>query len=157
MRLVLATLLLMIGAGRALFLVRVSGHSMSPTFGPGDLLLVMRLPRARDNFVRRGAVVVVAPPAFPSRLHLKRVIAVAGDTLPASSAVTMRVIPDGHIYVQGDGAHATQCGGTPLDSRMYGPCPLGAIRGLVVLRVHRAALARGNPQVHGDRPIPPAA
>ncbi len=98
--------------GRVLRRVEVTGASMSPTFVPGDRLVVLSRPfgiRARPV---PGDVVAVADPRDPRRTLVKRVAAV--------DAVT------GALDVRGDDP------GASTDSRDFGPVDAAAVVGRVV-------------------------
>jgi len=92
--------------------VEVHGSSMSPTFEPGDRLLLVR----RFRPLRDGDLVALADPRGGGRRLVKRVVGVdaagvevAGDNLEAST-----------------------------DSRAFGRVPVGSVRHLVVRRYARA-------------------
>jgi nickel-type superoxide dismutase maturation protease len=90
-------------------LVAVRGHSMEPALWAGDRLLTVP---ARPAWIRPGRVVVVADPADPDHLVVKRV----------ASAERGRVV------VLGDHPPAS------TDSRQWGPVPLGSVRRIVLRR-----------------------
>lgn len=119
-----------VGAGAALvarwalLVVRIEGVSMEPTFRSGDAVLALRAPVG--TAVKRGDVVVCRLPdelPGPTGFLVKRVTATAGDRVDGSD-----VVPDGHIFVQGDGVRS-------YDSRAFGPLPLEAVRGRVIARL----------------------
>ncbi|EXG82802.1 S26 family signal peptidase [Cryptosporangium arvum] len=122
---------------RGFVVVAVSGESMLPTFRPGDRVLVRRRPLHR---VRRGQVVVLAPPAELRALPgnppwlIKRAVALPGDPLPAGVGTPAGHrgdrVPPGRFVVLGDNA------GHSYDSRRAGAFPAGSLLG-VVLRVVR--------------------
>ncbi|WP_052664992.1 nickel-type superoxide dismutase maturation protease [Nitriliruptor alkaliphilus] len=89
--------------------VEVRGASMEPTLWPGDRLLTVP---ARRRWLRTGRVVVVADPADPTHLVVKRI------------ARTER----GLVEVLGDQPAAS------TDSRHWGPLPVTAIRRVVIRR-----------------------
>lgn len=89
--------------------VQVRGSSMEPTLQPGDrLLTVPAIPRA----LRAGRVVVVADPADPGHLVVKRL----ADVDCAS------------VEVRGDAPERS------TDSRTWGRLPRAAVRRIVVAR-----------------------
>ena len=111
------------GIRSALFVVRVDGPSMLPTFRSGDAVLALRR-RLRPR-VRRGDIVVCRLPAGvpgPDALLIKRVTAVGGDDEPAG------VVPAGVVFVRGDGPGS-------YDSRQFGPIPLDHVVGHVLARL----------------------
>lgn len=98
---------------RRLVLVTVNGSSMEPTLLPGDRVLVRRRPLSR---VRRGDVVVIEPPGTSvGGWHIKRVLALPGDPVPAGipTPVGVRRVPPDALVVLGDGAISS-------DSRQQG-------------------------------------
>ncbi len=100
--------------------VTVRGESMTPTYRPGDRLLVRRTRK-----VRRGECVVFAEApeqalALTAGWIVKRVVAVPGDDLPA-----------GQLAVRGDNPERS------FDSRHFGPITTDRVLG-VVLRPMRA-------------------
>lgn len=133
-----------VGAARKLLLlVTVEGTSMTPTFPPGQRLLVLRTPVAR---VRTGAAVVFRlPPADPPvreggarpPLIVKRLAAGSGDPVPPAvrNAVGPRAgarVPRGSVVLLGDDP------ATSTDSRVWGYVARRRITGVVVARLrHR--------------------
>ena len=94
--------------------VVVEGRSMLPTLQPGDRLVVVRHRQPRP-----GDVVAVRDPRRPSRLLVKRAVAVAA----------------GRFDVRGDDpAQST-------DSRMFGPVGPDDLVGIVVRRYGPASRA----------------
>ncbi len=132
-------------------LMRVEGRSMSPTYPPGSVVLVLRPPLHALAYPGRGwrpgDVVVVAPPG--GGLSLKRVAAVGpgtvamargellvdGDPVPApqpgqegASNVVPTALASGELWLLGDDRRPL----ASRDSRDYGPLPAAAVRGRVV-------------------------
>ncbi|MEW6523434.1 MAG: signal peptidase I [Bacillota bacterium] len=121
----------------------VQGSSMEPTLLNSERLLVNKITfRLREP--QRGDIIVFRYPRSPDRDYIKRVIAVAGETVEiklgrvyvdgrvlsepyllrsgtANFPVTM--VPDGHVFVLGDNR------GNSDDSRAFGPVPLELIKG----------------------------
>jgi nickel-type superoxide dismutase maturation protease len=97
--------------------VAVEGRSMEPELLPGDYLVAVR---ARS--VRRGALVVVDHPERPGFDVVKRVTAVAGDTVGGTT------LSPGQVWVQGDNRSASS------DSRSFGPVGPENVKGVVRLR-----------------------
>lgn len=134
---VAAAVLAVGGARRLLLVVTVEGTSMTPTYPPGQRLLVLRTPVAR---VRRGAAVVfrlaadgqggaARPP-----LIVKRLAAGAGDPVPPAvrEAVGTRDggrVPRGSVVLLGDDP------ATSTDSRAWGYVARHRISGVVVARL----------------------
>ena len=116
--------------------VVVRGVSMVPTYTPGDELL---LDRRASGGPRPGVVVVIrmrhdgpgeitAPGvAADEQLFLKRVIAVAGDPVPAD-VPGEGPVPPGHLVLRGDGPHS-------LDSRVWGCVPADRVVGVVLRKL----------------------
>lgn len=128
---------------------KVEGESMEPTLYTEERLLVnkfiyyFRTPRA-------GEVIVLQDPGKPQRELIKRVVAVAGETVEVRKGIlyvngepivedyknTTYVshaesgpveIPAGHIYVMGDNR------GRSFDSRAIGPIALDKVDGKAFL------------------------
>jgi signal peptidase I len=115
---------------RRLLLVTVEGTSMTPTYSPGDRLLVRRVAFAA---LRRGDAVVLRPPgAVPPgdpRYLVKRAAALPGDPVPAGVPADGPVVPAGRLAVLGDNAPGS------ADSRAMGLLPAGSVVGVVVRRM----------------------
>ena len=127
-----------------LIVITVRGESMEPALGPGDRVLAMR--PIWPIRVQKGQIVLfrqalydeeVGDPALS--LHIKRVVALAGETYCSSPSplgynehVTREGqssiwhIPQNHIFVCGDNLEQS------VDSRSWGPLPLRHLRGIVV-------------------------
>lgn len=112
---------------------------MGPSLRHGDHILALRWPQSSlvrriisRALLRRGTVVIVCPPLFGGRTHIKRIGGLAGDVRRWAGAPHGQVVPPGHIFLVGD--HPGGVGFT-LDSRSYGPCPESAVFGSVVSRV----------------------
>ncbi|KAL6528615.1 hypothetical protein OROMI_029260 [Orobanche minor] len=111
----------------------VRGSSMSPTLNPrnenstgfvfDDYVLVEKLCLAKYKF-SRGDVVVFRSPSNYKEKNVKRIAALPGDWIDLPSLDTLRV-PEGHCWVVGDNAACS------MDSRSFGPIPLGLICGRV--------------------------
>lgn len=106
--------------------VAVTERSMTPTIQPGDWLLVD--PTIR-RWPRRGAIVVFREPDT-DLLAIKRVAAGPGDRVALDA---------GHLVLAGDEAWllsdaalaemVAAGAGEPIDSRRYGPVPVGLLVG----------------------------
>ncbi|MFZ4720660.1 MAG: signal peptidase I [Ilumatobacteraceae bacterium] len=142
----------------ALFVVRffvaepvmTNGESMSPTFHDGDALVVDHVTyRFRDP--RIGEIVVATTPDTGAQV-VKRVVALAGDTIGIEDGVLVRngarvdepfadqsqmgghfwgpiTVPDGHVFLLGDNRL------TSVDSRRYGPVSLDDVEGRSMGRI----------------------
>lgn len=124
--------------------VEVDGISMSPTYGPGDRVLVRR---CRLDHVRRGQVVVVQrpdertgwsdPASWDGRLdgrgwYIKRAVAVPGDPVPdavlAAVGSAGATVPPGKLVVLGDNPRSD-------DSKRWGYVPADRLLGVVMRRM----------------------
>lgn len=126
-----ATWVLTRWARRHLRVVAVSGSSMLPSYQPGELLTVRRIPASA---IRTGDVVVLhagSPgrhQSVTSRWIIKRVAAVPGDpvapgTLPGDQHT---IVPPGQLILLGDNlAHSD-------DSRQHGYFPASNVIGRVI-------------------------
>lgn len=123
----------------------VDGASMYPTLHDGDRLLVNKLVY-RFRTPQAGDVIVLADKSTPGRQLIKRVVAVAGETIavqdqqvlvngqplqedytnpntPRYGDVGQVTVPPGQIYVMGDNR------GGSLDSRTLGPIEISQVQG----------------------------
>lgn len=142
----------------AVFIVRffvaepviTNGESMSPTLHDGDALVVDHVTyHFRDP--RLGEIVVATTPDTGAQV-VKRVVALAGDTVGIEDGVLVRngvpvdepyadqsqmeghfwgpiTVPAGHVFLLGDSRL------TSVDSRHYGPVSLDAVEGRSVGRI----------------------
>ena len=138
----------------------VRGHSMTPTFSPGDRLLVIPI-QGRSFSFARGDVVVVRDGSDGDRRHLKRLIGFPREEIRQSDGVLiLNDLPlaedylggfpaaigldhhtwhlsDGEFFLLGDNrARST-------DSRQLGPIKLDDVIGIVRFRfwpLHRLQL-----------------
>jgi signal peptidase I len=143
-----AVALIVIRVRRAFQFVVVTGESMQPTFGPGDLVVGRR----REGSLARGDVVVFPVysddyydriPSEGSR-RVKRITAVAGDCAPANLPERLRrlhngLVPYGHVALAGDAAVSE-------GSSEFGYINIERIESVIVRR-----LRRGKPNVENSR------
>ncbi|PVU86489.1 hypothetical protein BB559_004277 [Furculomyces boomerangus] len=90
------------------------GESMLPTF----------------NVV--GDVVASINPLDPETQVMKRILGLSGDVIcidPLLSNTRYVKIPKGHVWLQGDNTSNS------VDSRIYGPVPIGLLKGKVLFKV----------------------
>lgn len=110
---------------------------MLPTLAmEGEIVVVDRLSiRLNPHDIKRGELLILQSPLNPNRTICKRVIGLPGDvvcvdptgqTCPSTEHVR---IPKGHIWITGDNAAASR------DSRLYGPVPMGLVKGKLRARV----------------------
>lgn len=129
-------------------LYRVPGASMSPTLEPGRII-VLHVGRDAVASIRRGDIVMFVAPHMPEQLWLKRVVAMAGQTveirdgllyidgrvieepfvvparrqMPYSRTFGPFRVPAGHVFVLGDNRDDSE------DGRFWGALPRGNLRG----------------------------
>jgi signal peptidase I len=116
--------------------IRVDGESMEPGLHPGDRVLVRRVPL---HGVRRGQVVVFAPPAGLSSASqdppwlVKRVAALPGDAVPPAlrerEVVGDARVPPDRFVALGDNAARS------YDSRRAGYFHAETLLGVVVRKL----------------------
>ena len=131
------------------FRAEVDGDSMSPALEAGQFVVAIR-PRK----LRRGDVVVVRLPGFPEMV--KRVVGLPGERVEVHGGrvqVGNRLLHEPHVsgagpdafWHLGDGEFAVlgDNRARSTDSTSFGPLPMSAIAGVVVLRYWpRAGLVR---------------
>ncbi|KAL4606199.1 uncharacterized protein LOC142609749 isoform X1 [Castanea sativa] len=113
-------------------IVPVRGASMSPTFNPrarnftDDYVLVEKFCLKKYEF-SHGDVVVFCSPSNHKEKHIKRIIALPGDWIGTThnSHDDVLKVPKGHCWVEGDNSASS------MDSRSFGPIPLGLVKGRV--------------------------
>lgn len=127
-----------------LFAIRLDGYSMSPTFLPGDTLVLVR--GNHTVFIRRGiAVLINRRSDDKSAIFIKRLVALPGETFHLEKHLYTTLscenefldkqvwaIPDEHYFVLGDNNES-------LDSRIWGPIRKSEIIGIVLFRIPRLA------------------
>lgn len=114
-------------------IVSVRGVSMSPTFNPltstsrvaiDDYVLVEKFCLQKYQF-SHGDVVVFCSPTDHKEKHVKRITALPGDWISSPYSYDAVRVPEGHCWVEGDNFASS------LDSRSFGPIPLGLVQGRV--------------------------
>lgn len=107
---------------------------MSPTFNPttdsfmgslsDDYVLVEKFCLEKYKF-SHGDVVVFRSPSNHKEKHVKRIIGLPGDWIGTPMTNDVVKVPNGHCWVEGDNPSSS------LDSRSFGPIPLGLVKGRV--------------------------
>jgi len=90
----IAVIIALLLRNHVFMMVHVQGGSMQNTLEEGDWLYVNRFlysPTSADN---RGDIVIFRPEQDPEKVYIKRVIAVAGDTIYISL--------EGNVYLNGE-------------------------------------------------------
>jgi signal peptidase I len=153
----------------------VSGRSMTPTFEPGDYLIVDEL-TYRSRAPERGDVIIFGYPLDPAQVLIKRIIALPGESVQIANGVVTVVGPDQRTIqvldepYRMDGPQRKEVSRTTLhddeyfvlgddrdvsaDSRVWGPLQRRFIIGRALIRVlplTRAALLPGA--YHFDREL----
>ncbi|XP_050213982.1 uncharacterized protein LOC126665278 [Mercurialis annua] len=115
-------------------IVHVRGASMSPVFNPetstfwgssiDDHVLIEKFCLEKYKF-SHGDVVVFRSPSDHKEKLIKRIIGLPGDWIGTPDAYDVVKIPEGHCWVEGDNLVSS------MDSRSFGPVPLGLINGRV--------------------------
>jgi len=108
----------------------VLGDSMEPTLQPGDRVLV-DLWTFRQRGPRPGEIVLFRGPLPGEAVLIKRVVAAPPEPRrgPRADLWPERAgPPHGLIWVRGDNAARS------LDSRSFGPVPVGRVQGRIVCR-----------------------
>jgi len=131
----LAMSLIVMAARRFFFLVRVQHGSMSPALEDGEIVLAVRC--LSRSWVIPGRVVILDPPLSTHLSYaIKRVVGVAGQTHELENdpdsirtEAGRWVIPPGYCFVRGDNSAVS------VDSRSWGPVPVGTVAGIVVFKL----------------------
>jgi len=82
----------------------------------------------RPRGLTYGDVVVVEHPLRAGTV-CKRIVALPGDIVVAKKENTTFIVPDGHLWIEGDNKENS------TDSRSYGPVPASLVLGKVLLRM----------------------
>jgi len=146
---------------------QVSGSSMTNTLFDQQRVLVNKFVYRVLREPQPGDIIVFRYPRQPEREFIKRVVAVAGDTVelragqvyvngePFPEAPTVRLshgdfgpyeVPAESVFVLGDNRANSE------DSRYFGQVPLTYIRGLAVARIWpvSAVSGLGAPEANAD-------
>jgi len=110
---------------------------MLPTIGPYNEVLLedrltLRLTKDPLKYLKRGDLIVAVSPIDPTMSICKRILGLPGDVItvdPTAEDEARRkehvFVPEGHVWLVGDNAAMSR------DSRVYGPVPVGLVRGKV--------------------------
>ena len=125
---------------------------MSPAIAPGDWLIV---DPTIDRWPRRGSVVVFREPDS-DELAIKRVAAGPGDRVPYADGYLILAPDEAWLLSDAPDAELMAAGlGQPIDSRRYGPVPVGLLVGRAWFRygpISRIGLL-ARPAPNRDRPV----
>ncbi|KAL2337039.1 hypothetical protein Fmac_011485 [Flemingia macrophylla] len=131
---VTASIITVTVSDRYVTVIPVRGDSMSPTFNPksgslmedvfDDYVLVEKFCLGKYKF-SHGDVVVFRSPLNHKETHIKRIAALPGEWFSTYHNSDVVQIPLGHCWVEGDNTASS------MDSKSFGPIPLGLIRGRV--------------------------
>ncbi|CAH1438160.1 unnamed protein product [Lactuca virosa] len=116
---------------RVASIVPVRGFSMSPTFNPDkttslglftdDHVLVEKRCLMDYRFSHGDVVVFCSPSSYKEKHMIKRITGMPGDWISLPYSYDAVKVPEGHCWVEGDNPTDS------LDSRSFGPIPLGWI------------------------------
>ncbi|KAF8631542.1 hypothetical protein AX15_002298 [Amanita polypyramis BW_CC] len=114
--------------GNTVSVKQISGRSMQPTLNPDsspskDIAIFDHISHHITRPYQRGDIVAIRSPFNPSRMLVKRIIALEGDvvkTRPPCLEPEVRVLA-GHVWIEGDESFRTD------DSNLFGPVPLGLV------------------------------
>ncbi len=107
---------------------------MIPTMA-NDGEIALELKWINVHKLARGDLITYASPLDPSRPVCKRVLGLPGDVVCVDPTGTYApstehvVVPKNHLWVSGDNLAYSR------DSRVYGPIPMGLVRGKLYARV----------------------
>ncbi|GAA5851496.1 hypothetical protein JCM3766R1_002247 [Sporobolomyces carnicolor] len=121
-----------------------TGASMYPTLPHSGTFVLHSSLSLRLTPLERGNLVTAVSPLDPAHQVLKRVVALAGDTVLVDPTRQRRrqrqqgddddeeewcKVPRGHVWLAGDNTSNS------TDSRDYGPVPIAMVRGRVLAKV----------------------
>jgi signal peptidase I len=99
----------------------IPSASMEPAILKGDFVIVDKKAYARMSPCRNDVIIFVYPDDR-SKIYIKRVAGLPGDTMKTDSS-RVYVVPHGFVYVLGDNRNHAK------DSRLFGPVPLCDVTG----------------------------
>jgi signal peptidase I len=100
---------------------KIASESMEPQTLKGDRVVVDKTAYNRIS-PNKGDIVVFIYPDDRSKVYIKRIAALPGETIKLADG-SIYMVPHGEVYVLGDNA------GTSSDSRNFGPVPLADVLG----------------------------
>ncbi len=103
-----------------LMFCRIATTSMEPAATQGDFVIFDNS-AGEKTVPQKGAVVLFRYPDDRSKLYVKRVAGLPGDTVSLDNSAV--VVPHGHMFVLGDDREHAE------DSRKFGPVPLRDVLG----------------------------
>lgn len=120
------------------------GPSMEPTISSLDVVLAECL-TAKLGYLKKNDIVICRNPEDPDTYICKRILSVAGETIPEEKiwqahinsviaslqgyADDLKCVPEGHVWLEGDNFTNS------IDSRYFGPVPLGLVKSRVLLKI----------------------
>ncbi|KAF9534795.1 peptidase S24/S26A/S26B/S26C [Crepidotus variabilis] len=130
----------------------ISGRSMQPTLNPDsstprDVALFSRFAVHTLQDYGRDDIVTFRSPENPSRILIKRIIGVEGDTVKTLPPYPDKEVdvPQGHVWVEGDEHFVSD------DSNRFGPIPAGLIESKLTMLIWPLnRFGRLKPQVEVD-------
>lgn len=107
---------------------------MLPTIAAeGEVVLVDKI-SPQLSLLKKGQVIVACSPNDPNKLICKRIVGMPGDRVTLASGslwsiTSSLIVPPGQVWLEGDNPSKS------LDSREFGPLPMGLIRGRALCKV----------------------
>ncbi|XP_044477849.1 mitochondrial inner membrane protease subunit 2-like [Mangifera indica] len=98
--------------------------SILPFFRADDYVLVEKFCLGNYKF-SHGDVIVFRSPRNHKQKHVKRIVGSPGDWIGTHSSYDVLKVPDGHCWVERDNPSSS------MESRTYGPIPLGLVQGRI--------------------------
>lgn len=152
----------------------VAGRSMTPTFEPGDYLVIDEL-SYRIGTPQRGDIIVFRYPLDPAQVFIKRIVGLPGETVQVGRGRVTVVSPDKTAIAvldepyRGDDSGRDRLSTTTLhddeyfvlgddrdastDSRVWGPLQSRLIIGRTVARLWPLSRASVMPGAHEFAPL----
>ncbi|KGG51651.1 hypothetical protein DI09_2p280 [Mitosporidium daphniae] len=106
-----------------------SGPSMFPTLNTsGDAILIQKKRARCSRPFELNDVITAISPIEPKKIICKRISAKEGE-LAVTIGHEHMIIPKGHVWLLGDNPEES------IDSRHYGPVPIGLIQGKAICKI----------------------